>query len=187
MQKKVIFISGTIGIGKTTLAKKIVNSIPNAVMLDGDWCFTQGLTWYFDEQTKKMAVDNIIYVLNNYLSNNNFDYIIFCWTLHRKDVVDTILDSLDSDKIKDFKHFLLMCDESVIRTRIEKRFAENQKELGIQYTKNDVDKMVISSIDKLSFYNNSDATIVDASQDIDSLLNVILEYIGTEKNLKKTK
>lgn len=187
MQKELIFISGTIGTGKTTLAKKIVNSIPNAIMLDGDWCFTQGLTWYFDEQTKKMAIDNIIYLLNNYLDNDNFDYIIFSWTLHQQEIIDTILNNLNFDKIKNFRHFLLVCDEPAIRERIEKRFEEQQKELGIQYTESDIDKMVLGSIKKLSFYNNSDAIRLDASQNIDSLSNSVLGYLESGQNLKKIK
>ena len=77
MQNKLIFISGTIGSGKTTLSNKLVYSIPNSVMLDGDWCFQQGKTWYFDKDTKNMAIDNIIYILNNYIQNPHFENIIF--------------------------------------------------------------------------------------------------------------
>lgn len=107
MQKKIIFISGTIGSGKTTLSKKLVNSIPNSVMLDGDWCFQQGYNWYFDSETKQMAINNIIYLLNSYLSNSNFEYIIFCWTLHKKETIEQILTSLNYDGGHHFLSFFI--------------------------------------------------------------------------------
>lgn len=30
----------------------------------------------------KMVIDNAIYLLNNFLKNDNFENVIFCWVRH---------------------------------------------------------------------------------------------------------
>jgi shikimate kinase len=37
--KRLIFISGTMGIGKTTISKLLLKELKNSVFLDGDWCW----------------------------------------------------------------------------------------------------------------------------------------------------
>jgi nucleoside-triphosphatase THEP1 len=40
--KKLIFIGGSPGVGKTTTAKMLIDKLEKSVMLDGDWCWYQG-------------------------------------------------------------------------------------------------------------------------------------------------
>lgn len=185
MQKKLIFISGTIGTGKTTLSKKLVNSIPDSVMLDGDWCFQQGVNWHFDDDTKQMAINNIIHILNNYLANPNFECIIFCWTLHRQEIIDQILNSIDYRNDIDFYHFSLMCDENTLRNRIVTRFEQRKNELGIPYEYYDVQKMLLGAIKKMPFYFTNDAIKLDGNNDLQILYNEVIGNINSKaKGLK---
>lgn len=179
MQKKVIFISGTIGSGKTTLSEKLVYSIPNSVMLDGDWCFHQGNTWYFDKETKDMAINNIITVLNSYINNPNFENIIFCWTLHKQDMIDKILNSL----VGDFKfyHFSLICSEKTIQERIRKRSIERTCSLGIPYSEEKVQKDILGALKKTEFYFENDAIKLNGDDTLENLYNEITNNINLSK------
>jgi len=38
--KNLIFINGTMGVGKTTTSKILLKLLPECVFLDGDWCYT---------------------------------------------------------------------------------------------------------------------------------------------------
>ncbi len=185
MQKKLIFISGTIGTGKTTLSKKLVHSIPDSVMLDGDWCFQQGTNWHFDDDTKQMAINNIIHILNNYLANPNFECIIFSWALHKQEIIDQILNSIDYNNV-DFYHFTLMCDETTLEKRIISRFQQKEKELGIPYERSDVQKMLLGAIKKMPFYFTNDAIKLDSNNDLETLLDEVMKNINLKaKGLKK--
>ena len=58
-------IGGPMGIGKTTACHILKRRLPNSVFLDGDWCWDMNPFSVTDE-TKKMVLDNICYVLNNF-------------------------------------------------------------------------------------------------------------------------
>ncbi|MDR2645018.1 MAG: AAA family ATPase [Endomicrobium sp.] len=80
--KKLIFIGGAPGVGKTTVAKMLIDKLEKSVMLDGDWCWYQGKHWNFSQENKDMVVDNIVYTLNNFLKNDSFDHVVFSWVLY---------------------------------------------------------------------------------------------------------
>ncbi len=183
MQKKLIFISGTIGSGKTTLSKKIINTIPNSIMLDGDWCFQQGCDWHFDETTKQMAIKNIIYVLNNFLENPNFETVIFCWTLHRQAMMNQIYNSLNMNNVS-FYHFRLLCSDEVLKERITKRFFDRRSELGIEYNEKDIENMLLGSIKKKSLYVEDGSIVLDGDANLEQLSEEIIETISQSDKIK---
>ena len=39
MSKHCILINGTMGVGKTTVCKELMQLLPASVFLDGDWCW----------------------------------------------------------------------------------------------------------------------------------------------------
>lgn len=74
--KKLIMINGTMGVGKTSVSTELLKMLTPGVYLDGDWC------WYMHpfevtEETKKMVLDNITYLLRNFLSCSQYSYVIF--------------------------------------------------------------------------------------------------------------
>lgn len=175
MQKKLVFISGTIGSGKSTLTKKLVYSVPNSVMLDGDWCFSQGKTWYFDKETKNMAIDNIIKILNSYLNNSNFENIFFCWSLHKQEMIDQILSSLFGTF--EFYHFSLICSDETIKQRIIKRSIDRSNELGIPYSEEDIKNDILGSLKKKDFYYQNSAIKLNGDKPLEDLYNEIIGSI----------
>jgi len=48
----------------------------------------------FFGKNKQMVIDNIVHILNNYLQNPNFEYIIFLWVVSDESIFDTILERL---------------------------------------------------------------------------------------------
>ena len=94
--KTLYLIGGTMGVGKTTISQQLKRSLDNSVFLDGDWCW-DGHPFQVNEETKAMVIDNICYVLNNFLSCSAYDNIIFCWVMHEQSIIDTILNNLHTE------------------------------------------------------------------------------------------
>ena len=76
--KKLYLIGGTMGVGKTTVCQILKQKLEQAVFLDGDWCWNAH-PFQVNEETKAMVMDNICYLLNNFLSCSAYRNIIFCW------------------------------------------------------------------------------------------------------------
>ena len=76
--KKLIFINGTMGVGKTTIRQQLKQQLPYSVFLDGDWCWDAS-PFVVTEETKTMVIDNIVHVLNNFLKCQTYETVIFFW------------------------------------------------------------------------------------------------------------
>ena len=75
--KKLYLIGGAMGVGKTTVSQILKKKLVNSVFLDGDWCWDSD-PFQVTEETKAMVIDNICYLLNNFLRCSAYDNIIFC-------------------------------------------------------------------------------------------------------------
>lgn len=80
MNKKLIVINGTIGVGKSSVSSKLSKELENSVLLDGDWCWMIN-PWKVTEENKKMVEENITFLLNQFLKNSGFNHIVFTWVL----------------------------------------------------------------------------------------------------------
>ena len=69
MNKKLIIINGTMGVGKTTIIKMLYKELENSFWLDGDNCWMMN-PFIVNEENKKMVVDNITYILNSFIKNS---------------------------------------------------------------------------------------------------------------------
>ena len=95
MMKNLYMIGGTMGVGKTAVCQQLKRVLPNSVFLDGDWCWDASPFQVTDE-TKAMVLDNICYLLNNFLTCSTYENIIFCWVLHEQKIIDSILEKLNT-------------------------------------------------------------------------------------------
>jgi adenylate kinase family enzyme len=116
--KNLIFINGTMGIGKTTVSKKLLKVLPNCVFLDGDWCWDAD-PFIVNDETKRMVLNNICYLLNSFLTCSAYENIIFCWVMHEESIMNTVLSMLQS---KDYNlyRFSLISSESALVSRLQK-------------------------------------------------------------------
>ena len=116
--KKLYLINGTMEVGKTTIGQILKKKMNKSVFLDGDWCWDSHPFQVTDE-TKAMVIDNICYLLNNFLRCTAYENIVFCWVMDRQEIIDTVLNRLDTENV-DVKIVSLVCSEEALTRRIDK-------------------------------------------------------------------
>jgi shikimate kinase len=115
--KKLIFINGTMGVGKTTVSQLLKKQLSNSVFLDGDWCWDAS-PFVVNEETKTMVIDNITTLLSNFLTCNAYEHIIFCWVMDEPSIMDTIIEKLKGTY--ELYIFSLLVDEETLSQRLKK-------------------------------------------------------------------
>lgn len=164
--KKLYIIKGTMGIGKTTVSKLLKNSLDRSVFLDGDWCWDMS-PFIVNEETKKMVIDNIIYLLNNFLKCSEYKNIIFCWVLNLKEVEKEILSRLNLEKVEVFS-ISLVCNEIELEKRLKKDI-----ELGLRK-----EEIILKSKERLKDYKNHEGIKIEVSN------LTPIEIVNIIKNIK---
>ncbi|MCI6373784.1 MAG: AAA family ATPase [Clostridiales bacterium] len=94
--KRLILVGGPMGVGKTTACQLLKKSLPRCAFLDGDWCWDMHPLIVTDE-TCAMVMDNIAHLLSGFLACSELQYIIFCWVMHEKAILDSLLSRLPLD------------------------------------------------------------------------------------------
>lgn len=119
--KTIYFIGGAMGVGKTTVCQRLKTKLHNSVFLDGDWCWNAS-PFQVTEETKKMVLQNICFLLNQFIHCSAYENIIFCWVMHEQSIIDRLLASIDKTNCK-VKVISLICNESALRNRLGKDIA----------------------------------------------------------------
>ena len=114
--KTLYLIGGTMGVGKTTVSRRLKKDLPDSVFLDGDWCWDAD-PFTVTEETKEMVINNICFLLNNFLHCSAYKNIIFCWVMHEQSIIDSILEKLDTNHC-DVKKISLIADEKKLCERL---------------------------------------------------------------------
>ncbi len=104
------------GVGKTTVCQHLKKELNNSVFLDGDWCWDASPFQVTDE-TKRMVLDNICCLLNNFIHCSAYENIIFCWVMHEQAIIDEILSKIDTEKCI-IKIISLIADETNLKSRL---------------------------------------------------------------------
>lgn len=119
--KHVYLIGGPMGIGKSTICNQLNQDLDHSVFLDGDWCWNMD-PFIVNQDTKNMVLDNIIHCLNNFIHTPGIENIIFCWVMHKQDIIDQIIQKLDTEGV-DIHLISLICEkeELIKRMLIDRR------------------------------------------------------------------
>lgn len=108
------------GVGKTATCRELNRLLPRSVLLDGDWCWCAD-PFQVTPETKAMVLDNVCYLLTNFLRCSAYDNVILCWVLHEQSIVDTLLARLPLEACDvTVRHVSLVADERTLRERIER-------------------------------------------------------------------
>ena len=93
--KHLYLIGGPMGVGKTAAGRALRERLDRSVFLDGDWCW-DAHPFQVTAETKAMVLENIAFLLNNFLRCGAYTHVIFCWVLHRQEILDELLSRLDT-------------------------------------------------------------------------------------------
>jgi broad-specificity NMP kinase len=124
MRQKLIIISGSPCVGKTTVANKLYEEFNNSAYLDCDWVWCVN-PFSIEDPRLRNGDKNVSYVLSNYLSSK-FDYI-FCSSVifTDKDIRENILKNIKAENY-DIIGISLMCSEKTLFERHKKRGDNNE-------------------------------------------------------------
>ena len=142
--KKLIFICGASGIGKSTICAKLYKTLDNSAFVDSDYCRMLHPFAFSDEQ-KSIVEDNMATMLVNYLKCSTVEHLIFLYGFHgpRKQIFDNIMARIaDTGIAYKFIPIILECalEENIKRARCDGRDEtrikfgiENSREIYNQY------------------------------------------------------
>lgn len=156
--KHVYLIGGPMGIGKSTICNQLNQDLDHSVFLDGDWCWNMD-PFIVNQDTKNMVLDNITHCLNNFIHTPGIENIIFCWVMHKQDIIDQIIQKLDTEGV-DIHLISLICEkeELIKRMLIDRRDNQTiQKSLQYLELYKDLDTQKI------------DVTTLDVQKTIDKI------------------
>lgn len=149
--KNIFLIGGTMGVGKTTTCQVIKGKLNNSVFLDGDWCWDMH-PFQVTEVTKKMVMENICFLLNNFIKCSVFENIVFCWVMHEQAIVDEILLRLDTAGCK--VHLIsLVCNKEALSERLMKEVDTGTR----------TEDIIRRSLDRIPLYEKLNTSKVDVS------------------------
>ena len=137
------------GVGKTSVCRILKQKLNNTVFLDGDWCWDSD-PFQVTEETKSMVMDNICYLLNNFLRCSAYDNVIFCWVMHEQNIIDQILSKIDTQNCN-VQKFSLICDEETLKNRLQLDIKNGIRSTGV----------IERSLARLKYYQNLDTVKVD--------------------------
>lgn len=112
---KVIILNGPMGIGKTTVGKHIADRNPGTAFIDGDWCMDIH-PFVGNEETRTMAVDNILHMIRNYQDCSVCSMVVLVWLMDDPEVVRRITEGLAALQAE-VKYVTLLCDRETLIKR----------------------------------------------------------------------
>jgi broad-specificity NMP kinase len=150
--KKLFLIGGTMGAGKTTTCQILKEKLDNSVFLDGDWCWDMH-PFQVTEEKKQMVLENICFVLNNFIKCSEYQNIVFCWVMHEQKIIDDIILRLDTANCE-IKSISLICKEDDLKSRLKKDI-----DAGIRS-----EDVILRSIERIPLYERLSTYKVDVSK-----------------------
>jgi len=147
--KNLYVIGGTMGVGKTSVCQQLKLKLKDSVFLDGDWCWDSN-PFQVTEETKKMVLENIIFMLNQFLKCDAYENVIFCWVMHEQSIIDEIINELNLSGCS-IKVISLICSKETLKENLQKDIISGKRDADI----------VNRSLERLSLYDNLDTTKIN--------------------------
>lgn len=163
--KRLIFVGGTMGAGKTTVSELLRKKLPPSVFLDGDWCWMLE-PFTVDEANKRMVQENIIFLLRQFLQNPGIENVIFCWVMHRQEIIDGLLEQLSDLEFR-FYSFSILCSEEGLRQRLERDIAAGRRTPDV----------LERSLPRLPLYRQLNTILIDGDQSPEEEAEEMLRHI----------
>lgn len=169
--KRLIFIGGPMGVGKTSTSKILQTKLNKCVYLDGDWCWFTN-PWILNEETKAIALENITHNLNTFIKADSYENIVFSWILHENQIVSDILNKLDLDNVA-FYNFSLIATKNAIIERLKEDLDNGIRSEEI---------VIERSLKRLEQVKMVDSVKIDTtSKTVIEVVDELIKYIEVEK------
>ena len=159
---KVIILNGPMGVGKTAVGKYIADHTPGTAFIDGDWCLDIH-PFVGNRETKTMAVDNILHMIENYKNCSECKMIVLVWLMDNEWVYNSIIDGIKKLELE-IKSVTLTCG----RTALTERW-HNDKTCPWR-----TDDWLKISTDSLDYFSSLDNTLDTSSLSIKEVAEKII-------------
>ena len=118
LKQKLIIITGSPCVGKTTVADSLFESYENSAHFDGDWAWRVNPFSISDPRLRN-GDKTMSFALSTYL-NSSFDYVVFSSVVAMGHIRNLILQDITA---KDYEviGFTLTCSEQTLTERHKKR------------------------------------------------------------------
>lgn len=142
------------GRGKSTVAGELQKILPRNVFLDGDWCW-MAQPFIVNDETKEMVMENIIFLLAQFLRCSAYDNIIFCWVMDHQEIIDELLGRLEDELSEVSVHSISL----VLTEKALKRRLQRDVDAGIRPA-----DILTRAPERLPLYDKMDTIKLDASE-----------------------
>lgn len=128
MARTLYLVGGPMGVGKTTLCRLLERRLPACAFLDGDWCWEMD-PFVVNDETRRMVLDNIVYLLNSFLHCSVYENVVFGWVLHLPGTWAELESRLDTAGWRVVRT-VLVCTPEALRARLEADLAAGRRQPG---------------------------------------------------------
>lgn len=162
--KKLIFIHGPNGVGKSTLCSSLNKSLYNSAWLESEWCrMTNPFT--FTDEVIELTINNMAHMLKSYLTCSSIEYIIFNYGFHgpRRNIYDKVIQDISEIQFK-FIPILITCSEE---ENIKRMLRDGRDKERIE-----------RALSARSIYDGSEALTIDTTElTVEMTINKLMEII----------
>lgn len=152
MKKQLIVVNGTMGVGKTAICQALKKMLTPSVFLDGDWCWDME-PFVVSDENKAMVMENIAFLLRNFLQNSSLQYVLFGWVIHQREILDELLDRLTGLSF-DCRVFTLVCTPEALQARLQRDVEQGSRAADV----------IPRSLQRLPLYEQMKTEKIDVSQ-----------------------
>ena len=153
------------GVGKSTVARRLADKLPHSVYFDGDWAWDMR-PFVVNTENIEMVHENIAFLLRQFLKNSQLENVVFTWVMQEQAAIDRILTDLQ-DCDFELYNFSLLADESTLRQHF--RDDPTRDENGESLTK---------ALSYLSKYDKINSVKIDRTgQTVDDTVAEILSAV----------
>lgn len=119
MKQKLIIISGSPCVGKTTVSKKLFRMFENSAYLDGDWMWCVN-PFSVEDPRLRDGDKNMSFVISTYLKSK-FEYVFFSSVVTTSTIIrENIIADIDYSDYN-IIGFTLTCSKETLKKRHKKR------------------------------------------------------------------
>lgn len=145
--KKLIFIHGPNGVGKSTLCRALHSKVMNSALLESEWCRMTN-PFIFNDEIIDMVERNLSFILRGYLECSSLEYVIFNYGFHgpRRQIFDKVIRNL-SDIKYEFVPITITCSYEENRARMIKDGRDEERINRALSVRNIYDELGYPAID----------------------------------------